>query len=91
MGAIEASHLKLGRNGALVAALTDLHERWSEPHRRYHALSHLEAALGQVDHFDLDERDRDTVEWALWFHDAIYDATAAHKGDETWTRPRTTR
>ena len=42
-----------------------------------HALSHLDAALTNLNEFDLDGTERDIVEWALWFHDAIYDPTAA--------------
>jgi predicted metal-dependent HD superfamily phosphohydrolase len=55
------------------ALLESLRDRYSEPHRRYHTLQHLEEC------FDAYGGARETaerpgeVELALWFHDAIYD------------------
>lgn len=47
--------------------------RYSEPHRRYHTLEHLEECFAAFDQIaDLAEHPAD-VELALWFHDAIYD------------------
>ncbi|MFF9900633.1 hypothetical protein [Streptomyces longispororuber] len=46
--------------------------RWSEPHRRYHTLTHLTTVL---DHIDTLEQHADTphlVRLAAWFHDAVY-------------------
>ena len=46
---------------------------YSEPHRRYHTLQHLEECFARFDEIaDLAEHPAD-VELALWFHDAIYD------------------
>ncbi|MDI1465802.1 metal-dependent phosphohydrolase [Catellatospora sp. KI3] len=53
----------------LTAVGTELVNRWSEPHRYYHSLSHLAATLDLVDD--------PVVALALWGHDAIYDPTAA--------------
>ncbi|TDK24554.1 DUF4031 domain-containing protein [Arthrobacter crusticola] len=56
----------------------DLVERWSEPHRAYHDLSHLLAVLEALD--TLLEADdaglRRPVLLAAWFHDAVYRGTA---------------
>jgi predicted metal-dependent HD superfamily phosphohydrolase len=52
---------------ALVAA-------WSEPHRRYHGLTHLAAVLGLVGQLD-GATDPDAVRLAAWYHDAVYDPT----------------
>lgn len=41
---------------------------WTEPHRSYHTLQHLSAVRGMAPH-------PAEIEFALWFHDAIYDAT----------------
>lgn len=73
--ATRASHDRLATSQHLLHTLASVLERWGEPHRRYHSLSHLEAALGAIGRFDLDDREQHLVEWAIWFHDAIYDAT----------------
>lgn len=53
----------------------ELARRYSEPHRRYHTLAHITELLSLLDEFELD--DRDSVEAAIWFHDAIYDTHAS--------------
>jgi predicted metal-dependent HD superfamily phosphohydrolase len=50
----------------LVAAYT-------APGRHYHDLHHIEALLGLADACADAIADRDAVEAAIWFHDAIYD------------------
>lgn len=77
MTATARSRERLASSDHLAVVLDELEVRWAEPHRRYHAPSHLEAALAALDRFDLDDGSRLVVEWAVWFHDAIYDATAA--------------
>ncbi|MCP3939578.1 MAG: metal-dependent phosphohydrolase [Actinomycetia bacterium] len=64
----------------LRAELEKVRDLWSEPHRHYHDLSHLNSMLAHVswladEHPELD--DRVALELAVWFHDAIYDATAS--------------
>jgi predicted metal-dependent HD superfamily phosphohydrolase len=46
---------------------------WSEPHRRYHDLSHLAAVLGLVDVLAPAAGDADAVRLAAWYHDVVYD------------------
>jgi predicted metal-dependent HD superfamily phosphohydrolase len=49
----------------LQAVAAELVSRWSEPHRLYHNLAHLEACLEEIDD--------PVTRLAAWGHDAIYD------------------
>jgi predicted metal-dependent HD superfamily phosphohydrolase len=51
----------------------DLVARWSEPHRHYHTLAHLDRVLSIVDSHAREATDADAVRLAAWFHDAVYD------------------
>ncbi|MFA4083289.1 hypothetical protein ONA92_16435 [Mycobacteroides salmoniphilum] len=53
---------------------SDLLRRWSEPHRRHHDVVHLREVLDAVDLLAQDGAlfDRELVELAAWFHDAVY-------------------
>ncbi|MGL5862941.1 MAG: HD domain-containing protein [Phycicoccus sp.] len=59
----------------------DLLHRWSEPHRRYHGLTHLHEVLAAVDVLsrtgDVRHEDRTVAVLGAWFHDAVYDLAAA--------------
>lgn len=46
---------------------------YSEPHRAYHTLQHLEECLGWLETVKAQCRYPAEVALALWFHDAIYD------------------
>jgi predicted metal-dependent HD superfamily phosphohydrolase len=60
---------------------TDVRERlgaelkaaYSEPHRRYHTLQHIEFCLRELGKHWLHAVRLNEVRWALLFHDAIYD------------------
>lgn len=55
----------------------DLLLRWSEPHRRYHDLTHLQDVLLALDTLAVGgEMLSPTVLLAAWFHDSIYDGVA---------------
>lgn len=46
---------------------------WSEPHRRYHGLTHLAAVLGLVGELADAADDPGAVALAAWYHDVAYD------------------
>lgn len=50
-----------------------LRGRWSESHRAYHTLQHLDECLALFAEHRASARDADAVETALWLHDAVYD------------------
>lgn len=53
----------------------DLLARWSETHRKHHTVTHLHEmldAIGLLAEAGI-EFDREAVELAAWFHDAIYE------------------
>lgn len=61
----------LGLDGGLEwQTLEKLH---SEPHRAYHNLTHITDCLWQLDHYPDPIADRQSLELAIWFHDAVYD------------------
>lgn len=46
---------------------------WTEPHRHYHTLEHLQESLALFDEVSVLAEHPADVELALWFHDAVYD------------------
>jgi predicted metal-dependent HD superfamily phosphohydrolase len=53
----------------------ELIARWSEPHRHYHTLRHLDAVLRIISDHAGAATDPGAVRLAAWFHDAVYDPT----------------
>lgn len=53
----------------------DLLARWSEPHRKHHNVAHLREVLDAVGILADGglQFDREAVELAAWFHDAVYE------------------
>lgn len=52
---------------------------WQEPQRAYHALQHLTECLEWLDlaAAEAEVPNREVIELAIWFHDAVYDPQAA--------------
>ena len=75
----EAVRVVRGDVHGLVPVRADLTGRWSEQHRGYHDLRHLDevvAALTRLRASSLDaDADWAAVVLAAWFHDAVYDVT----------------
>jgi predicted metal-dependent HD superfamily phosphohydrolase len=68
---------RLGASGETAGVAADLLQRWAGPGRTYHGLEHLRECLARLDAAPADGTDRDLVEAALWFHDAVYDSRSA--------------
>ena len=59
------------------AVLVDLCARYSELHRAYHTLRHLEECFAAFDGVRSQCDHPGEVELAIWFHDAVYDTRAS--------------
>lgn len=61
--------------GPAAKPRTALLRAWTEPHRRYHTLQHLEECLelAQARATDFSPIEQAHLTLALWFHDAVYD------------------
>lgn len=64
---------RLGSGGGAV--FDRLEALYGEPHRYYHGPEHIDYCLGQFDLASGAVPNREAVEMALWFHDAIYVVT----------------
>jgi predicted metal-dependent HD superfamily phosphohydrolase len=62
-------------DGAAVYA--DLRHLFEQSYRRYHTLEHIRDCVRRFDEVSQLLDDRDAVELALWFHDAVYETGAA--------------
>jgi len=51
----------------------ELIARYSEPHRRYHTVRHLDECFEKLEELEAEAERLGEIELALWFHDAIYD------------------
>ena len=55
-----------------------LRDAYAEPHRHYHDIRHIEACLVELAAVDgLTADGRKILEYAIWWHDAVYDPTRA--------------
>ncbi|MGV0656561.1 hypothetical protein ABQE48_22135 [Mycolicibacterium thermoresistibile] len=63
----------------------DLLARWSESHRKHHTVAHLREVLEAIGVLADDglQFDREAVELAAWFHDAIYEIGAEDNEDRS--------
>lgn len=84
----EALLRRLGAGGDTGACAEALLEAWAAPQRRYHDTSHLVDCLARLDEAPALPSERDLVEAALWFHDAVYDPLATDNEERSaeWAR-----
>jgi len=74
----------LGRGRLATTTLDRLLTRYREPHRHYHGLPHVLRVLRTVDELLMVVAvpDPAAVRLAAWYHDAVYDPTAAGGANE---------
>ncbi len=56
----------------------EIEAHYTQSHRYYHTLDHIEAMLGHFDQVKDLLNDPDLVEAAIWYHDIIYKTQATH-------------
>ncbi len=61
-----------GATGDPEAVYEEVAAKYSDPHRAYHTLAHVEQVLEELDSARSLAEDPDAVEAALWFHDVEY-------------------
>lgn len=76
---------RLGAQGDADKVYNDLAERYSEPHRAYHTLEHIEHCLDEFEQVRHLATKSDAVELALWYHDAINDTKAEDSEERSVT------
>ena len=67
---------RLKAEGDPTPVYADLVERYAEPHRAYHNLTHISQCLAEFDQVRHITGNPEEVELAIWFHDLIYDPHA---------------
>lgn len=78
MGAwFELCHRSAVPLGAATRMSETLVDAYCEPQRHYHTLAHIGSCLELAADAPLAGPDRDVVEFALWFHDVVYDPRRA--------------
>ena len=69
------------------ADINDLLERWQEPHRFYHNISHLDDLLQQITtnfaECIINERQKEELMLTALFHDIIYDPTCQDNEEQS--------
>lgn len=76
-----------------AAEFDALHQLYSQPHRAYHNLAHVQDCLAQLDACGVVPVDADAVRLALWLHDVIYEIGATDNEEQSaaWATAALTR
>jgi predicted metal-dependent HD superfamily phosphohydrolase len=79
---------QLGVSGADEELFRQLVACYSEPHRKYHTMQHLNECFAHLESVRLFAERAGEIELALWFHDAIYDTRRTDNEERSaeWAR-----
>lgn len=80
------NHVRARRD--IVSPFRELFNAYCEPHRRYHTISHILNCLCELKFVDADEFTKTKVEFALWFHDFVYDPFANDNEERSAAKAR---
>ena len=67
------SHIRINE---AVSMCNDLIDAYNEPHRHYHTMNHVYSCLNLLDGLPVTGETKDKLEFAIWFHDVIYDSAS---------------
>ncbi|HOW37212.1 MAG TPA: nucleoside 2-deoxyribosyltransferase [Candidatus Pacearchaeota archaeon] len=74
---------RIGAQSDAEQKFNELKSRYSEPHRFYHNFSHLKNCLNELDSVRLLAKNPDLIEFAIWYHDAIYDSKSEENEEKS--------
>ncbi len=60
-----------------------LEKAYTTPNRFYHNLTHLHTIFTDLDQYDLPIENKHLLEFAIWFHDVIYDAVVSDNEEQS--------
>ena len=66
-----------------ACSFKDLLARYSEPQRHYHNAQHIDECLREFDLVRAQALDPAALEFAIWFHDVIYDPRASDNEEQS--------
>jgi predicted metal-dependent HD superfamily phosphohydrolase len=74
---------RIGAQGNAHVVYNDLVARYFEPNRAYHTLEHIGHCLDEFEQVRHLAMNPDTVELAIWYHDAVYDTRAKNNEEQS--------
>src|SRR4051812_13175738 len=83
---------RIGAKGDAAAVFELLGSHYTDKRRAYHNLKHIESCLDELKNMRGRCENADAVEFALWFHDVIYDSKAKDNEEQSaWLARRIAR
>lgn len=77
IGQWQQAWTRMGVSQAPKDVFDQLLARYSEPHRAYHTLRHLDECFEKLAELRTEAIHIEEIEIAIWFHDAIYDVSSS--------------
>jgi predicted metal-dependent HD superfamily phosphohydrolase len=74
---------QIGATGDANEVYINLVRQYSEPHRAYHTLSHIEHCLAELEQVRQLVTNPEAIELAIWFHDVIYDTEVGNNEERS--------